>query len=190
MAELKLSCQCGKVQGIAQNVSPQSGNHVICCCDDCQAFAHALKTATPILDEYGGTEIMQLPMSSVALTQGREHLACLRLKPKGLYRWYADCCDTPIGNTMHARMPFVGIIHNFIAADDKREQILGPVLAYWLPQFASSPPPITAKHYSKPRLLWRIATKLLGWKLSGKHQPSAFFDEQGKPRAKVNILSQ
>jgi hypothetical protein len=87
-------------------------------------------------------------------------------------------------------MPFVGIIHNFIAADDKREQILGPVLAYWLPQFASSPPPITAKHYSKPRLLWRIATKLLGWKLSGKHQPSAFFDEQGKPRAKVNILSQ
>lgn len=38
MADVKLKCSCGKVQGVATNVSPSNGNRIVCCCSDCQAF--------------------------------------------------------------------------------------------------------------------------------------------------------
>ena len=66
------------------------------------------------LDAAGGTRIYQLPPANVQITGGQENLACLRLKEKGLIRWYAKCCNTPIGNTVSKSMPFIGLIHTFI----------------------------------------------------------------------------
>ncbi len=53
-----------------------------------------------VLDERGGSQIIQVPPKNLTFTQGREVLASMRLTEKGLLRWYAGCCNTPIGNTL------------------------------------------------------------------------------------------
>ena len=110
-ADLPIRCSCGALRGVARGVSPSRGNRVICYCADCQSFAHFLGRATEILDRSGGTDIFQTSPARIEITQGRERLASMRLTPKGLLRWYADCCKTPIGNTAITReIPFVGLI--------------------------------------------------------------------------------
>ena len=76
-------------------------NRVICYCDDCQAFAHQLGRAD-LLDSNGGTDIVQVAPASPHIRQGQDKIAALRLSPKGLYRWHARCCNTPVGNTLSA----------------------------------------------------------------------------------------
>ena len=70
-----------------------------CYCRDCQAYAHALGNAGAILDDLGGTDIVASLQQHVMLSQGTDALACLSLSDKGLLRWYASCCNTPIANT-------------------------------------------------------------------------------------------
>jgi len=48
MTTLSLKCKCGKVKGRATDITPSSGNRVVCCCSDCQAFAAYLKIAADI----------------------------------------------------------------------------------------------------------------------------------------------
>ena len=74
-----------------------SANQVVCYCKDCQMYALFLGRESDILDEHGGTHVLQLLPKNVAFTQGTEALACVRLSENGLLRWYASCCKTPIG---------------------------------------------------------------------------------------------
>ncbi len=40
-----------------------------------------------------------------------ENLACVKVTDKGILRWHAACCRTPIGNTLGSRnFSFVGLI--------------------------------------------------------------------------------
>jgi len=103
---IEFSCRCGAVRG--RVAGPGNANRVICYCDDCQAFAHHLGR-TDLLDPQGGSDIVQLAPASFSLRQGHEHVAGVRLTPKGLYRWYASCCHTPLGNTVGPAIPFVGV---------------------------------------------------------------------------------
>jgi hypothetical protein len=48
----------------------------ICCCRDCQAFAHFLERLG-VLDEAGGTDIYQMPAGRVKLTAGTDAVRCL-----------------------------------------------------------------------------------------------------------------
>lgn len=87
-------------------------------CDDCQSYAYQMDRADDILDPSGGTELYQTTLSNITITQGAEHLGCLRLSPKGLMRWYAGCCDTPIANTLpRHKVPFAGVVHSFFDRD-------------------------------------------------------------------------
>jgi len=122
MTDIRLQCQCGTVQGVARECTASSGNRVVCCCDDCQTFADHLQCEMDILDEFGGTEIYQTSQSQVEISSGQEQLKSMRLKRKGLLRWYTGCCNTPVGNTMNAGMPFVGIIHNFMAFENSQDR--------------------------------------------------------------------
>jgi Family of unknown function (DUF6151) len=86
------------------------GTHVECYCADCQTFARHLK-AMDWLDAAGGTELFQTLPYAVSFTAGQENLRLLRLSPKGLMRWYAGCCGTPIANTLGSPgLPFVGMV--------------------------------------------------------------------------------
>ena len=190
MATISLKCRCGEVEGSASNVTPSSGNRVVCCCSDCQAFALHLGADTDTLDEFGGTEIVQMSQSQVSIQRGQDNLRSMRLKKKGLLRWYTSCCDTPIGNTMSASMPFVGVIHTFID-EANRDSVLGPITAVVQTQHARGVPDYP-KHSAKFPLgvTAKIVGKMLVWKLQGKHKPSVFFGGDGRSVVKPIILDE
>ena len=125
MPEITLQCACGKVRGKTANLNPTSGTRLVCCCRDCQSFAQYLQQQKTVLDQYGGTDIWQMPVSQLKITQGNEQIACVRLSAKGMYRWYAKCCNTPIGNTLGSAGAFIGVIHNFMDNHSTRDQDLG-----------------------------------------------------------------
>lgn len=189
MANLSLKCQCGQIIGSATDVTPSSGNRVVCCCSSCQAFATHLGAQSNTLDAFGGTEIIQMSQSQVNIVSGQDKLQCMRLKEKGLLRWYASCCNTPIGNTISAGMPFVGVIHSFID-EPNRESVLGPVLAHVQTQYATGEPDYP-KHSAKYPLgiTVRIMRKMLVWKIQGKQKPSVFFGDDSRPVVKPIIAS-
>jgi hypothetical protein len=178
--DLPLRCQCGKLRGTARGVSPTTGKRVVCLCADCQTYARWL--AQPgIMDAHGGTDIYQITPSQLAITSGIEHLRCVRLSPKGLLRWYAGCCRTPIGNSLSsARMPFVGIVHSFMedhAADGRaKDDVLGPPLAFIHGREAIGGLPPHAHPKAPLGLMLGITRFLAGAWLSGKARPTPLFD--------------
>ncbi len=105
-----LECDCGKVQGQVTGSGPAS--RLICYCKDCQAFARYLGDESRVLDAQGGSEMVQLAQQRLEFTQGQEHLACMRMSPKGPLRWYTSCCKTPLGATAPSpKMAFIGLVH-------------------------------------------------------------------------------
>jgi hypothetical protein len=103
----------------------------VCYCRDCQAFANFLGNASEILDAQGGSDVIQIRPANLTFTQGRETLACMRLSPKGLLRWYAACCNTPVGNTLaNYRVSFVGLVHSCLeGTGPSLDDSFGPVRA-------------------------------------------------------------
>ena len=144
--DVPLRCRCGRVRGVASDVSPSSGFRFVCYCKDCQAFARFLERAD-VLDPAGGTDIFQMPPGRVKLTAGTDALRCLRLSNKVL-RWYTDCCRTPIANTAAGpRFPVVAVIHSFMdhEADGRsRDEVLGPPLCRIFERSAVGPLPPNA----------------------------------------------
>lgn len=187
MPEIKVKCSCGKIQGVTENVNSNSGTRVVCCCDDCQSFARYLDQEQNTLNEYGGTDIFQMPISHLKITEGSEYIACIRLKPKGLYRWYAKCCNTPIGNSLGAGGPFIGVIHNFMDNAMTRDEDLGKIRGYGLTKFAKKEVPLDQQS-SIFRLILISVSKFMIWKLKGLNRPSAFFNENGDPIAEPKVL--
>ena len=118
-------CRCGSLKGIV--TVPRTSSRVICYCKDCQAFARFLGAPDSILDRDGGTDTIQISQMDVTFTEGVEHLACVRLMPKGLNRWYARCCRTPIGNTGRNKNPAaVWMVHSCMDGQPL-EASFGPV---------------------------------------------------------------
>ena len=124
-----LQCRCGTVQGCL--TSTTGVNRCVCYCRDCQAFAHFLGKADQILDAQGGTDVVQTRPANLTFTHGQDALACMRLTPKGLLRWYAACCNTPVGNTVaNYRVSFVGLVHSCLEGTGASlDQSFGPIRA-------------------------------------------------------------
>ncbi|BBN83709.1 hypothetical protein PA25_36940 [Pseudoalteromonas sp. A25] len=179
--KLSLSCQCKKMQACVEPIAPKLANHLTCYCRDCQKFAVALNRADDVLNEYAGTTILQVPIAHFKFLEGKEHLGCLRLTKKGLYRWYAKCCNTPIGNTLNGGWPFIGIIHSFID-DNKLVEKAGVVKGSVHIKEASREIPVQRLGpCGHTQLVLATLQKLALWKLQGKHKPSEFFDNHGQP---------
>lgn len=193
---LAIRCACGAVQGVVRDVSAKVGNHVVCHCDDCQAFAHFLGRAAEALDEHGGTEIFQMSPARLSFTAGADRLACMRLSPKGLLRWYAGCCNTPLGNTLPTNgLPFVGVIHACIErppGDSSLDGALGPIQVRAFRRFAKGDPAtIPSDNASMLLLAPRFAGHMLKWKLSGDGRRSPFFaGYTGRPVAEPRVLGE
>ncbi len=186
-SEITLGCQCGKVTGNMQREPAASINHISCYCKDCQTFSRHLDADAITLDEHGGTAIIQTSPATVKIHSGSEHIKCLRLGPKGITRWYAECCNTPIANTMSSgKMPFSGVIRSFVKTDHV-EQIIGPI-KYRV--FASLSPQANGHNKAPIGLMAKIVSNMLWWKLRGDHRNSPFFNGvTGKPVSEPKILS-
>jgi len=189
--DIPLRCRCGLVRGVATDVGPATGNRVICHCDDCQTFARFLG-GDGVMDAAGGTDIFQMAPASVRLEQGLDQVRCLRLSQRGLYRFYAECCRTPIGNMMGPKVPFIGVIHSCMdhaAAGGTRDDQLGPVLARVQLRFATGELPAGGRHKGPVQVIARVIKLMLGFWLAGKGKPSPFFDPNAATlRVPVRVL--
>jgi hypothetical protein len=187
--DVALQCRCGTVRGVARDVAPAKVNHCFCYCDDCQAFIHFLGRESDILDAHGGTELTQMSQASVSFTAGAERIAAMRLTPKGLIRWYAACCSTPIGNTLATgAVPFVGVLHAFIAGPFEP---LGPIRGRgWKKSAKGGRTAVPKDGLPDAIMVARVLAKLLRWRLRGDHKRSALFDvATGQPLAAPRVLT-
>lgn len=159
------------------DTSATTVTRLVCYCDDCQAFLHHLGRAD-LLDAHGGTDIVQVAPSSLAFHRGAEYIVGLRLSPKGLYRWYASCCKTPLGNTVGPAIPFVGIVaQTFEGGNDGccDDDYFGPPIGAIMGKYAVGTAPEGSTKLNL-RLLARAIRNVLGWRLTGRAWPHPFFD--------------
>jgi len=188
MTTITLKCQCGVLTGEVRNVNPNYGANVICHCASCQAFANHIGAGEMTLDAQGGTAIYQTNPAQISIQSGAENLRSLRLTPKGTLRWYAGCCNTPIGNTMNAKMPFVGLIQ--IIMGEGRETAIGPVVLHVQTQDALPGLPTELENEGFPKDMRKKAMrKIMWWKLTGKSRPNPFFNKDGSPVSQPNIVN-
>lgn len=184
-----LGCRCGRVRGALAGPSRQTVNRVICYCDDCQAFAHHLGRQD-LLDPSGGSDIVQVAPAALTFHQGHHAIAGLRLTEKGILRWYAACCGTPLGNMVSPAVPFIGLVSAvFEASDQTPDQLFGPPLGGIKGEYAKGSPPERSRGI-RPGLFIRSVCKVLWWKLSGQSWPHPFIDHAtGAPAYPVTCLT-
>ena len=191
-SDFPLRCRCGHVRGIAGEVSPSTGFRFVCYCTDCQAFTRFLDRAD-VLDGAGGTDIFQLPPGRVKLTAGADALRCVNLGNRGVFRWYSDCCRTPIANTAGPRFPVIGMIHSFMdhAADGRsRDDVLGAPLCRIFERSATGSLPACAPPPPSFGLYVRRGPALLGWWWRGLARPNPFFDDHtGAPLSAPRVIT-
>ena len=192
MTDLALRCRCGVVRGTIRGLAPDQGSRVVCYCDDCRAFARFLERPD-LLDAHGGSDIFQIAPNQVALTAGVEQLGCVRLKPDGMFRWYARCCHTPLGNTVSGRLPFVGlsptILAEALAAQGlTADGVLGPAVGVQ-GRFAQPAGAPGASTRAPLGLVVRVVKNLTVWWLRGAAQPSPYFETDGRPKTVPRVLA-
>ncbi|MEP3347862.1 MAG: DUF6151 family protein [Litoreibacter sp.] len=181
---LNVSCQCGEFQAVIHDADAPSGNHAMCYCKDCRAFAHHLEQGAQVLDNMGGTDLFQTQPSQVEITSGADKLGLLQLAPKGLYRWHTTCCNTPICNTMGTpKMSFVG----FMAANIAQRDALGPVTVKYKPDHATGPVP--KPHGSLLRFAAYTIRNMLKARITGSWKKNPFFGEDGRSVVKPYVVS-
>jgi len=167
------------------DVSTSNSNHAVCYCADCQAFARWLGSPG-IMDERGGTEIVQVSPSQVRWTDGLDQLRFVRLAPKGLLRSYSTCCRTPVGNMVSAKVPFVGVPR--VAIVDAPVEAVGPAPGVRGGSAIGGTPP--GAFTSAPLgMIAHSIRMMLRWWIRGMGRPSAYFDEQGAPRSTPTVLT-
>jgi hypothetical protein len=191
-SQVSLRCRCGNLRGVASDVSVRSGLRVTCYCDDCQAYARFLGQPG-VVDTWGGTDIFQMPQWRVRFTQGAAELQCVRLHEKGMFRFYAGCCRTPVANTMGPRIPFAGVVHSLMdhAVDGRsRDEVLGKTVRIQA-RFAVGGKPPNAPRSAEPGMILRALRLNVGWWLGRHGAESPFFDLATRtPRVQPQVLSE
>src|SRR3954453_16231866 len=187
--EVQVRCRCGEVVGVVANAAPQKVNRAVCYCDDCQAFAHQLGRPD-LLDDRGGSDIIQIAPATLTLVRGQHRIAGLRLTAKGLFRWYASCCNTPMGNTLTPKIPFVGIVaQTFEGGARRADSVFGAPVGAIFGKYAIGEGPAGSTGLNL-RLMLRAIGKVLGWRLRGKAwAPPLFKQETREPIYPFTVLS-
>ena len=184
--DLTFSCRCAQVSGTVVNYRRSQANRVVCYCGDCRGFVDWLKQPEHV-DAHGGVDILHLAQGDVRINQGHELVACMRLSPKGMFRFYATCCSTPLGSTMSAGFPLVGFPTTILDASVDRAQILGPALV--VNGASALAGPVEERKLAVFGMLIRVGTLLAQWKITGRGKPSPYFNDQGQPVAVANVIT-
>jgi hypothetical protein len=139
-----------------------------------------------LLDERGGTEVIQLARARLEITEGADQIRCVRLSKKGMHRWYAQCCRTPLGNTI-PWVPFVGLVRSAFEvphADDA--STFGTVLSSWVRAAVGGPPAGAGLTLGG---LVHVTSLLASWALHGLGHPTPYFDRKNRPTVTPQILT-
>lgn len=181
-----LQCDCGKLRG--QLNDTQACTRIVCYCTDCQAFARFLGDPARVLDANGGSAVVVTHPAHVAFTHGIEHLVSMSLSDKGLYRWYASCCNTAIGNTPRTmKMAFAGISETCLKDPSvSLDSAFGPVRMRAMVKSATGKVESTGAR-AFPTML-RVMSMALGALLGGSYRRTPFFKPDGAPVAPPRVL--
>jgi hypothetical protein len=190
---IPIQCDCGKFRGTALNVDSSRGNRIVCLCDDCQTFAHFLKRPKDILDANGGTDITPLRPAFIKLNSGQEHLKCLRLSEKGMFRWYAGCCNSPVANSMSPWVPYAGAFTAILKPSgglSAREKATGPIVGCIMSDYGIGTLPPNSSNRPSLKIILGVIQYLIAGVIKGLQKPSPFFNDDLKyPRVEPYILS-
>lgn len=182
-----LRCRCGRLQGHVTEPRRAMGRGV-CYCRDCRAFTHFLGQADTVLDAHGGTEIVAVHPQQVVIDQGHDVLACMSLSPRGLLRWYAGCCRTPLANTpRNPQVAYAGLVHNGLGDGVSIGQSFGPVTLHL--NAASATTAVTERSRGVFGSALRTMGALAAARLGGSYRRSPFFDASGAPVVAPQVLS-
>ncbi|MBS0336701.1 MAG: hypothetical protein JSS40_07805 [Proteobacteria bacterium] len=168
-----LQCRCGTLKGYVS--PPGMAVRMICYCRDCQAYARFLGTPGAVLDPQGGTEIVATLPGQVHFTEGEAVLACMSLSGRGPLRWYASCCNTPIGNTSRDfKTAYVGLVHSCLAGSEPSlQESFGPVrMVLWTKSANGEVKPSQLGVFAG---MLRIMTGVIGARIGGAYKHNPFF---------------
>lgn len=182
-----LSCTCGTLKGVVRRGKGRG----VCYCRDCQAFARFLGTPAEILDASGGTDVVATLAAHVTIAEGHQALACMSLGPRGLLRWYARCCNTPIGNTLRDhRLPYVGLVHSCLDRTGRNlDDAFGPARMRVNTDGAIGIPKPEATPLRAALAMARIGTAIAAARISGGYRQTPFFDASGEPIVQPTVLT-
>jgi hypothetical protein len=190
MATLTWGCTCGQVRGTARDIHPGDGARAVCMCADCQAFLTHLGRED-LLDRWRGTDVFPITPDRLTLESGHEHLRCLRLSDKGMFRFYAACCHTPLGNTLGPKVPFVGVPTAALRPPEGQDldQVLGPVRARMQAHAVPNAPPEAGHQKAPLSIILRSIAFMARAALGRRHQPSPFRSADGTLRVAPRVLT-
>lgn len=184
---IALRCRCGKLEGEIDAARVKA--RAICYCKDCQAFARFLQAEGDVLDSAGGTEVEAMLPAGLRFTKGFEHLACMSLSPKGIYRWYASCCNTPVGNTPRdPKASYLGLVRTCLAATPQeldRQLGSGRMTA----NTGSAHGPVKATPFAMLLAVPRLGAMLIRARIGGGWRDNPLFDAAGAPVRTPRVLS-
>ncbi|WP_306045596.1 DUF6151 family protein [Nioella sp. MMSF_3534] len=170
-ADIPFACRCGTVTGILHDVRPQEGTHVVCHCNSC---ARAMRLSGLGDSAAGGVDLWQTTPDRIEIATGADRLIPVQLSPKGLFRWTAQCCDTPMINTFGSpALPFAGILTGNLSDPAP----LGPVIAHG---FVTGPNG-KQRHQNGGRVIWRFVKRTVAAKLGRRGRQTPFFNADGSP---------
>ena len=183
--DLKFSCRCGALRGVLHEAEARDGARLTCYCKDCRAAARHLGVLDD-LEPGGGSPIFQTLPARIEITDGAEHLGCLRLSPKGLHRWHATCCGTPVANTGgSALIPVAGLWRPLF---EKQSRLPGREAQVFAQQ--AQPQGQGALHNrGLVGVVVGLIARGLGALRDGRLRAGPFFDAGGAPVATPRILT-
>ncbi|MBA85405.1 DUF6151 family protein [Thalassobius sp. S69A] len=183
---LELGCKCGQVRIALDAAGARAATRLRCYCKDCQAAARHLGYDLP---GHAGTELIQTTPDHLRIVQGQENLEILRLSPKGLCRWYATCCGTPMMNSLPKRgLPFAGlVVHE--GEQDAVQRSVGKLRGHAFTKYAPKGRGAPARDVNYNGIGLGIIRRMLGAFLSGRFRRNALLGADGGWIAPVRVLS-
>jgi len=174
---MEIQCECGKFRAELTQFPQNTPGRLMCYCDDCQAFLSYIKRSD-LLDASGGTEVIPAYTADIKIIAGKEVVQCVRLHFKGMYRFFAKCCNTPITNTDPTR-PWAGIHRRMYTVKDptRLDRELGPVKASIMGKYAKGTPPAGTPNTFDFKGMVTVLPFILKGKFLGKAKHSPFFED-------------
>ncbi len=178
--DTRFSCTCGQVAGQIRDVSPKTVVRARCFCRDCRAAELYHNQPDP---GEAGVDLVMVDPAALSIDEGMEHLAAIKIYPKGILRWYAACCGARLFNTLDTpRFAFVTVVTNRLAEPDAT----GPEQSRAFVPLRDG----KTRHENASRLYLPMIVRSLGRLFTGRWRDNPLYDaEVGKMRATPHVLT-
>jgi hypothetical protein len=182
-----LRCHCGQVEGEVDLSGAYA--RATCYCRDCRAFSRFLGRPG-VMDASGGIDIVPMAPTAIRITSGAGQVACMSMGPKGLLRWYAACCRTPLAATPRdPKVFYAGLVTACLDGDPAvLDAALGPPGRVVI-NAGSATAPVKPTMLSFLLAGLRIFGPVIAARLRGRRSAAPFFDESGQPLREPEVIT-